>query len=156
MVSHMVIESKAGSSLSLETMSTVGPCVPCVFCIRPVLFDILFSISFVVLGTWGSMDCNLSNNVIRVRVGARFCRWTSVGVAAIFGIGGVAGTISGAWNVATGGTGIDFLALEVERAGGATIGSQEWGGNDAGGTTIGSWTVWVAIVGGIVFGTGSC
>ena len=122
------------------------------------------------------MDCNLSNNVIRVRVGARFCRWTSVGVAAIFGIGGVAGTISGAWNVATGGTGIDFLALEVERAGGTTIGSQEWGGDDAGGATLGSWTGWVAniggiivgggtlgswtgwvaIVGGIVFGTGSC
>ena len=47
MVSHMVIEAKAGSSLSFEAISTVRPCVPCVFCIRPVLFDILIGVDIM-------------------------------------------------------------------------------------------------------------
>ena len=97
-------------------------------------------------------------------------------VVALSGIVGVGGATSGACNVAIGGTGIDFVLLEVDRAGGTTLGSQEWCGDDAGGATLdswtgrvaniggifaggatlGSWTGWVGIVGGIVFGTGSC
>ena len=47
MVGHMVLEAKAGGSLSFETVSTVGPGMPCVFCKRPVLFDILFGVDVI-------------------------------------------------------------------------------------------------------------
>ena len=55
--------------------------------------------------------------------------------------------------MATGGTSIGSLALEVERACGTTLGSQEWGSDDVVGATLDSWAGRVVTVVGIAFGT---